>query len=44
MAVLTVDADGEVGRVLHGPPPAGLLPPVTDHQLTAFIRHDLEDF
>ncbi|MFJ9539847.1 nucleotidyltransferase domain-containing protein [Streptomyces sp. NPDC101225] len=32
------------GRVLHGRPPAGLLPPVTDRQLADFILEDLQDF
>lgn len=29
---------------LYGPPPAGLLPPVTDADLAAFIRADLRDY
>ncbi|NRQ31513.1 nucleotidyltransferase [Nonomuraea sp. NN258] len=32
------------GRVLAGPPPAGLLPPVSDAELAAFVRADLRDF
>ncbi|WP_327354713.1 nucleotidyltransferase [Streptomyces sp. NBC_01304] len=31
-------------RVLHGEAPAGLLPPVTDAELSAFIRRDLTGF
>ncbi|MEV0623093.1 nucleotidyltransferase domain-containing protein [Nonomuraea sp. NPDC050404] len=31
-------------RVLYGPPPAGLLPPVTDEELTRFVRTDLRDY
>ncbi|GAA2214062.1 nucleotidyltransferase domain-containing protein [Nonomuraea monospora] len=31
-------------RVLHGPPPAGLLPPVSDEELTRFVRTDLRDY
>ncbi|NUS04207.1 MAG: nucleotidyltransferase [Nonomuraea sp.] len=30
--------------VLHGPPPAGLLPAVSDAELTGFVRGDLRDF
>lgn len=30
--------------VLHGPPPAGLLPPVSDAELTRFVRTDLRDY
>ncbi|SEH00520.1 Nucleotidyltransferase domain-containing protein [Nonomuraea solani] len=30
--------------VLSGPPPAELLPPVSDAQLTAFVRADLRDY
>ncbi|WP_188195516.1 nucleotidyltransferase domain-containing protein [Nonomuraea sp. SYSU D8015] len=29
---------------LYGPPPAGLLPPVSDAELTEFVRRDLRDF
>jgi hypothetical protein len=32
------------GLCLHGPAPAGLVPPVTDAELTDFIRGDLRDF
>jgi hypothetical protein len=32
------------GRVLHGPPPAGPLPPVTDAELAAFVVRDQRDF
>ncbi|WP_043625111.1 nucleotidyltransferase domain-containing protein [Nonomuraea candida] len=31
-------------RVLYGPPPAGLLPPVSDAELTRFVRTDLRDY
>ncbi|MEU8358241.1 nucleotidyltransferase domain-containing protein [Nonomuraea sp. NPDC048882] len=34
----------EGARVLYGPPPDGLLPPVSDEELTRFIRTDLRDF
>ncbi|MEV4569310.1 nucleotidyltransferase domain-containing protein [Nonomuraea sp. NPDC049419] len=34
----------EGARVLYGPPPAGLLPPVSDEELARFIRADLRDF
>jgi len=30
--------------VLHGPPPAELLPPVTDAELIEFVRTDLRDY
>jgi hypothetical protein len=30
--------------ILYGPPPAGLLPPVSDSELTGFIRTDLRDY
>ncbi|PZG21258.1 nucleotidyltransferase domain-containing protein [Nonomuraea aridisoli] len=30
--------------VLHGPPPAELLPPVTDAELIRFVRTDLRDY
>ncbi|MBG0856226.1 nucleotidyltransferase domain-containing protein [Streptomyces spinoverrucosus] len=32
------------GRVLHGEPPAGLLPPVPDGELTGFVVADQRDF
>lgn len=32
------------GKCLYGPPPAGLLPAVTDRELADFIRRDLRDF
>lgn len=32
------------GRVLHGPPPAGLLPPVPDGQLARFVVRDQRDY
>ncbi|MET8825982.1 nucleotidyltransferase domain-containing protein [Streptomyces sp. NPDC004610] len=32
------------GRVLHGPPPADLLPPVPDPELTAFVVGDQRDY
>ncbi|MEV5143245.1 nucleotidyltransferase [Streptomyces sp. NPDC052727] len=32
------------GRVLHGEPPAGLLPPVPDRQLADFVVRDQRDF
>ncbi|MFB7494394.1 nucleotidyltransferase domain-containing protein [Streptomyces sp. NPDC056161] len=32
------------GKVLYGPPPAGLLPPVTDRQLADFVVDDLSSF
>lgn len=32
------------GRVLYGTPPEGTLPPVSDAELTAFIRTDLAEF
>ncbi|SEM60440.1 nucleotidyltransferase domain-containing protein [Nonomuraea pusilla] len=32
------------GLELYGPPPAALLPPVTDDELAAFVRSDLRDF
>ncbi|MFG2935492.1 nucleotidyltransferase domain-containing protein [Streptomyces sp. NPDC048282] len=32
------------GRVLHGRPPAGLLPPVEDRELTDFVVRDQRDF
>jgi hypothetical protein len=32
------------GLVLLGPPPGGLLPPVSDAELAAFVRADLRDF
>ncbi|MGC0332753.1 hypothetical protein RKD23_005743 [Streptomyces sp. SAI-170] len=32
------------GRVLHGRPPAGLLPPVPDGQLTRFVVRDQRDY
>ncbi|NEY30863.1 nucleotidyltransferase [Streptomyces sp. PRKS01-65] len=32
------------GRVLHGAPPAGLLPPVPDEELAAFVVRDQRDF
>lgn len=32
------------GRILHGPPPAGLLPPVTDRELADFVRRDLRTY
>ncbi|MCF6473704.1 nucleotidyltransferase [Nonomuraea sp. MG754425] len=31
-------------RVLHGPSPAGLLPPVSDEELLHHVRSDLRDF
>lgn len=34
----------EGARVLYGPPPAELLPPVSDEELIRFIRADLRDF
>jgi hypothetical protein len=34
----------QTGLVLHGPPPGGLLPPVTDRQLADFIIEDLKSF
>ncbi|MEO3876621.1 nucleotidyltransferase domain-containing protein [Nonomuraea sp. B12E4] len=34
----------EAGRVLFGSPPGGLLPPVPDAELAAFVRADLRDF
>ncbi|MEV4802838.1 nucleotidyltransferase domain-containing protein [Nonomuraea sp. NPDC049421] len=34
----------EGARVLYGPPPAELLPPVSDEELARFIRADLRDF
>ncbi|MFH8682824.1 nucleotidyltransferase domain-containing protein [Streptomyces lydicus] len=34
----------EFGKVLHGPPPAGLVPPVTDRQLAAYVIDDLRTF
>ncbi|MFI0966333.1 nucleotidyltransferase [Streptomyces sp. NPDC021080] len=34
----------DFGRVLYGPPPAGVLPPVTDGQLADFVVQDLENF
>ncbi|MET8723430.1 hypothetical protein ABZX50_27225 [Streptomyces misionensis] len=32
------------GRVLHGEPPAGLLPPVPERDLRAFVVRDQRDF
>jgi hypothetical protein len=32
------------GKVLYGPPPAGLLPAVTDRQLTDFVVEDLSSY
>jgi hypothetical protein len=32
------------GLCLHGPPPQGLVPEVTDQELADYIRHDLQDF
>ncbi|MFF9287239.1 nucleotidyltransferase domain-containing protein [Streptomyces griseosporeus] len=32
------------GRVLHGPPPADLLPPVGDADLAGFVRRDLRTY
>ncbi|WP_354638112.1 nucleotidyltransferase domain-containing protein [Kitasatospora camelliae] len=32
------------GRVLSGPAPAGLLPPVTDRELAEFVAGDLRDY
>jgi hypothetical protein len=34
----------EGARVLYGPPPTELLPPVSDEELARFIRADLRDF
>ncbi|GAB2938143.1 nucleotidyltransferase domain-containing protein [Nonomuraea fastidiosa] len=34
----------EGGKVLYGPPPAEVLPPVSDEELARFIRSDLRDF
>ncbi|MFC7590433.1 nucleotidyltransferase domain-containing protein [Nonomuraea antimicrobica] len=34
----------EGARVLYGPPPAELLPPVSDEELARFIRTDLRDY
>jgi hypothetical protein len=34
----------EAALVLHGPPPAGLLPPVSDDELADFVRRDLREF
>ncbi|AKJ13905.1 nucleotidyltransferase [Streptomyces incarnatus] len=34
----------DFGRVLHGEPPAGLLPPVPERQLRAFVVRDQRDF
>jgi hypothetical protein len=34
----------EFGRVLHGPAPAAILPPVPDEQLTEFVVSDLARF
>lgn len=34
----------DFGRVLHGRPPADLLPPVTDRQLADFVVKDLRDY
>ncbi|MFC5831229.1 nucleotidyltransferase domain-containing protein [Nonomuraea insulae] len=31
-------------RVLHGPPPDGLLPPVSEEELTHYVRTDLRDY
>ncbi|QFY05874.1 nucleotidyltransferase [Nonomuraea phyllanthi] len=31
-------------RLLYGPPPAGLLPAVSDAEVTAFVRADLRDY
>jgi hypothetical protein len=32
------------GLSLHGPPPAGLIPPVSDQELASYIRGDLRDY
>ncbi|WP_031166091.1 nucleotidyltransferase domain-containing protein [Streptomyces durhamensis] len=34
----------DFGRVLHGEPPGGLLPPVPDRQLDAFVVRDQRDY
>ncbi|MFD8999402.1 nucleotidyltransferase [Streptomyces sp. NPDC059582] len=34
----------DFGEVLHGPPPADLLPPVTDRELSDFVAEDLAHF
>ncbi|MEV0386187.1 nucleotidyltransferase domain-containing protein [Nonomuraea sp. NPDC050643] len=34
----------EAPLVLYGPPPAELLPPVSDEELAAFVRADLRDY
>ncbi|KAB8190701.1 nucleotidyltransferase [Nonomuraea phyllanthi] len=34
----------EGARLLYGPPPAGLLPAVSDAEVTAFVRADLRDY
>ncbi|MFC8429970.1 nucleotidyltransferase domain-containing protein [Streptomyces sp. NPDC057253] len=34
----------DFGRVLHGKPPTGLLPPVTDRELADFVVRDQRDF
>lgn len=34
----------ESGKVVDGPPPSEVIPPVTDDELAAFIRTDLRDF
>ncbi|MFI9805396.1 nucleotidyltransferase domain-containing protein [Streptomyces sp. NPDC052301] len=34
----------DFGRVLHGEPPGGLLPPVSDDRLHAFVVRDQRDF
>ncbi|MGW3357703.1 nucleotidyltransferase domain-containing protein [Streptomyces bungoensis] len=34
----------DFGRVLHGEPPAGLLPPVPERRLRAFVVRDQRDF
>ncbi|MEV4175033.1 nucleotidyltransferase [Nonomuraea sp. NPDC049709] len=34
----------EGARVLYGPPPAELLPPVSDEELARFVRADLRDY
>lgn len=34
----------EGARLLYGPPPAGLLPPVSDAEVTEFVRADLRDY
>ncbi|MFC3982454.1 nucleotidyltransferase [Streptosporangium jomthongense] len=34
----------EFGLVLYGPPPATLLPPVTDEELAGFVAWDLREF